>query len=145
MEDPYTYDVIGAMMEVHKVLGPGFLERVYQEALANELTRRGIPFEREVELGVIYKGDLLDATYRADFVCYGQVLVELKALDSLRAPEKAQALHYLKCAGLPIALLANFGEASLTWRRFFNGWENPDGVRAIREIPVPDGISPGAA
>lgn len=137
VEDPYTYAVIGAMMEVHSVLGPGYLERIYQEALANELTRRKIPFEREVELGVVYKGDLLDAAYRADFVCHGRVLLELKALDSLRAPEKAQALHYLKCAGLPIAILANFGEPSLAWRRFFNGWTNDADIRAIREIPVP--------
>ena len=136
--DPLTYPVIGALMEVHNELGPGYLERIYQEAVARELALRAIPFEREVELGVVYKGSLLDATYRADFVVHGCILVELKALDQLRAPEKAQALHYLKSAGLPIALLVNFGEERLTWRRFFNGWH---GIRAIRDIPVPVGAS----
>ena len=83
-------------MEVHGQLGPGFLEAVYQEALAAELKARGIPFSREVELPVFYKGQRLACCYRADFVCYESVIVEVKALRELSGVEESQVLNYLK-------------------------------------------------
>ena len=87
-------------------------------ALINELRRRGIPFEVEVELPVIYKGDKLDCVYRIDLLCYGEVLVELKALASPGGNEEAQVLNYLKASTLDVALLLNFGTTRLQTQRF---------------------------
>jgi len=116
--DPRTHAIIGAAMEVHRQLGRGFLEPVYQDALAKEFGRRGIPFEREVELAVYYKGDRLNASYRADFVCYDKIVVELKALTKLSGVEEAQIINYLKAGDFDIGLLLNFGAESLQCRRF---------------------------
>lgn len=115
--DPQTYAIIGAAMEVHRQLGRGFLEVVYQEANAVEYMDRGIPFEREVLLVVKYKGIALNCHYKVDFICYGEVLVELKALDRLTTREEAQVINYLKATGLSRALLINFGAPSLEYRR----------------------------
>ncbi len=115
--DPQTYAIIGAAMEVHRVLGNGFLEAVYQEALAIEMEKRHIPFEREVMLEVSYKGKPLKAAYRADFVCYGEIIVELKALERLSGKETAQLIHYLKATGFHRGLLLNFGTPSLQVKR----------------------------
>src|SRR5215213_8642043 len=103
--DPQTYLVIGSAMEVHRQLGHGFLESVYQEALAVELVERAVPFQREVELPVYYKGRVLACTFRADFVCYESVIVELKALKELTTRDHSQVLNYLKVTGLSRALL----------------------------------------
>ena len=108
-------------MEVHRELGHGFLEAVYQEALAIELTARKIPFQREVPLPVSYKGQKLACSYRADFVCYENVLVELKAISQLTGADEAQVINEMKATGMQRALLINFGAPSLEYkRRVFN-------------------------
>ena len=116
--DPRTYAIIGAAMEVHSVLGCGFLEAVCQESMALELTSRGVPFIPQFELPVTYKGTLLKATYKPDFVCYESVVVELKALSVLGGVEEAQLLNYLKAMGHQTGLLLNFGTKSLQYKRF---------------------------
>ncbi|EGF92092.1 hypothetical protein ABI_05250 [Asticcacaulis biprosthecium C19] len=116
--DPETYAIIGAAMEVHRTLGCGFLESVYHEALAIELTGRGLPFRREAPLPIMYKGTLLPCSFRVDFVCFDSVLLELKALTSLSGNEDAQVINYLKASGHNRALLINFGAQSLLHRRF---------------------------
>jgi GxxExxY protein len=131
--DEQTYAIIGAAMEVHRELGPGFLEAVYQDALAIELELRGIPFERERLLPVHYKGRLLPSFYRADFICFGEVIVELKALDALAGIQEAQTINYLKATGLKRALLINFGAVSLQHKRL---------VRSHTQSPSPNPSSP---
>ena len=112
-----VYAINGAAMEVHSQLGCGFLEAVYQEALAIELKRRGIPFEREKEICIKYKGVVLEKRYYADFVCYDKVIVELKAVSELTNTHVAQVLNYLKATGYRVGLLMNFGESSYTFKR----------------------------
>ncbi len=105
-------------MEVHRQLGCGFLEAVYQEALALEFAARAISFQREVELPVFYKGQRLATSYRADFIWFDDVIVEVKAITKLGGIEEAQVLNYLKATGLELGLLLNFGSNSLEYRRF---------------------------
>ncbi len=104
-------------MEVHRSLGCGFLEPVYQEALAIEFTNRDIPFIREVKLSLADKGQPLKAGYCADFICFNCVVVELKALARMSGTEEAQLINYLKATGHEIGLLVNFGARSLEHRR----------------------------
>jgi len=115
--DPRTYAIIGAAMEVHKQLGCGFLEAVYQEALAIEFSKQSIPFRREVRLPIHYKGQLLATVYCADFICFDSVVIEVKALAHMSSTEEAQLINYLKATGYEVGLLLNFGSRSLQHRR----------------------------
>jgi len=117
LRDRQTHAIIGAAMAVHCELGPGFLEAVYQEALALEFADCRIPFQKEVGLPVHYKGRKLACGYRADFVCYESVIVELKALQNLSGVEEAQLLNCLKATRLERGLLLNFGRPSLEFKR----------------------------
>lgn len=117
-KDPKTFEIIGSAMEVHKELGPGFLEAVYQEALTIELGAKKIPFKKEVELPISYKGALLSTSYRADFICHDDIIVELKAIAALSGKDESQIINYLKATGLKIGLLLNFGSSRLEYKRF---------------------------
>jgi len=113
-----TYKIIGAAMKVHSVLGPGFTEKVYQEALAVEFADRGIPFVREREIHAVYKGIVLQGTFIPDFICYDKIIVELKAVKELDDVHRSQAMNYAKVGGYKLSLLINFGKASLEKERF---------------------------
>ncbi len=114
-----VYRIVGAAMEVQKVLGRGFLEGVYQEALQMELALRGIPHIPFKPLQIAYKGQPLMRRYITDLICYEQVIVEVKALDQLTGKEVSQVLNYLKGTGLHVGLLLNFGSCGgLEWKRF---------------------------
>jgi GxxExxY protein len=114
-----VYAVVGAAIVVHKELGFGFLEAVYQEAMEIELRQRQIPHEAQVPLAILYKGRQLTKEYVSDLVRCGQIIVELNALDQLSGREEAQLLNYLKATGLRVGLPINFGNsAKLEWKRF---------------------------
>jgi len=115
-----TYKIIGAAQEVHKELGPGFLESVYQNALVLEFTQQHIPFQQESEIDIFYKGVKLDKKFFADFICYDKIIVELKALNKLSGDHQAQVLNYLKAANFKLGLLLNFGESSLKVKRLIS-------------------------
>jgi GxxExxY protein len=117
IRDSQTYAILGAAMEVHSCLGCGFPEAPYAEALAREFSDRGVPYRSEVKFEIPYKGKPLKSYYRADFVCYDLVIVELKALPDITHIEEAQAITYLKASGLLRALILNFGSTSLQHRR----------------------------
>ena len=113
-----TYHIIGAAMKVHRELGPGFTEKIYQEALALELKEQGIPFDREVALHASYKGVTLEGTFIPDFICYDKIIVEIKATKEISDVHRSHAINYAKVAGYKLSLLLNFGEASLKHERF---------------------------
>jgi GxxExxY protein len=117
MRDPETYAIIGAAMSVHSELGHGFLEAVYQEALAHEFRIREMVYEREKILPVYYRGNRLNTHYKADFLCFGRVIVELKALQQLSGVEESQVINYMKASGLKKSLLINFGANQLQYKR----------------------------
>lgn len=117
-KDQRTYAIIRAAIEVHKELGCGFLEAVYQEALERELESRKIPFKAQPLVQITYKGHPLNKTYQPDLICYDQVLVEITALSNLSGTEEAQIINYLKATHLEVGLLINFGTASLEYKRF---------------------------
>ena len=104
-----SYAINGAAMEVYNQLGHGFLEAVYQEALEKEFQLRGIPFEREKMLTIRYKGENLKQTYKADFVCYGKIIVELKAVSELDDAHRSQVYNYLHATGFRLGIILNFG------------------------------------
>lgn len=103
-----SYKITGAIIEVHKELGPGLLEKVYQEALEKELMFQGIPFEREKSFTILYKGEALEQKYIADFVCYDKIVVALKAVENLLPIHTAQVINYLSITGYKLGLLVNF-------------------------------------
>ena len=118
MKDQKTYKIIGAAMEVHKELGCGFLEAVYHEALIREFSDQGIPFKSQPTINIKYKGKALKKSYEPDFICYDDVIVEIKALHSLTGLEESQMINYLKASKVEIGLLLNFGSKSLEYNRF---------------------------
>jgi GxxExxY protein len=112
-----SYEIIGAAMEVHRELGSGFLEAVYQEALAIEFEEREIPYISEAQLEVSYKKRTLAKYYESDFICYNKIIVEIKALSELTTNHESQVINYLKATGLKLGILINFGAESLEYRR----------------------------
>ena len=106
-----AYKIVGAAFKVYNGLGHGFLEAVYQEALEIEFQRQGIPYEREKELKISYSGIDLKQTYKADFVCYGKIIVELKAVSALDNVHRSQVYNYLHATGYKLGLLINFGNS----------------------------------
>jgi len=111
------YEIIGCCMSVHSELGAGFLEAIYQEALEFEFNRESLPFKREVEIDVTYRGQKLKKKYFADFICYGEIIIELKAFKTLEDSHYAQLLNYLKATDKKVGLLINFGSKSLQYKR----------------------------
>jgi GxxExxY protein len=113
-----VYAIVGAAIDVHNELGAGFLEAAYQEAMEIEMEMRSIPFKPQCDLNIRYKGRQLKKAYCADFVCFDQVVVEIKAMRELTVREEAQLLNYLKATGLRVGLLINFGDhGRLDWKR----------------------------
>ena len=112
-----TYQIIGAAMEVHKTIGCGFTEPLYQEAFEQELQLRSIPFQREKSFHVTYKGKELKKEFRPDFVCFDKIIVELKAVGDFADEHFAQVYNYLKATGMSLGLLINFGKKYLDYKR----------------------------
>ncbi len=112
-----SYKIIGAAMEVHRLLGCGFVEPVYQEALEKEFTLRGIPFEREKELNINYKGSALLKTFRVDFICFDKIILELKAVKEFTDEHYAQIYNYLRASRMDLGILINFGLSSIEFQR----------------------------
>jgi GxxExxY protein len=117
-DDPRTYAIIGAALEVHRVLGTGFLELLYKDALEIELAKREIPYRRELSCNITYKGHPLRGDYKIDFVCYEQIVLEIKARSATSPADHAQVISYLAATKLPLGLLLNFGTSKLEYRRF---------------------------
>ena len=118
-----TGDIIGGAMEVHRRLGPGFLESVYEEALAVELRLKKIKFEKQKELPVYYRETVIKK-FTCDLLVEGQVIVELKAIKQLGEIDKIQVINYLKASGIETGLLINFGNQSLEYKRLINTKNN---------------------
>jgi GxxExxY protein len=112
-----SYQIIGKCMEVHNNLGAGFLEIVYKDALEFEFNKAGIPFEREKEYNVNYKGIILPHKFYADFIVFDKIILEIKGVSAITDKFIAQALNYLKVSGNRLALLVNFGELKLNYKR----------------------------
>lgn len=115
--EDYTKKIIRACMEVHNELGNGYLEEVYQEALEREFILTGIPYEREKNIRIFYKGIKLNKQYKADFLCYNEIIVELKSVSSICNAHKAQVINYLKSLDKKIGLIINFYKQTLSWER----------------------------
>jgi len=119
-----SFAVRGAIFEVHNEMGTGFAEKVYQECLEKEFTLRGIPFVREQQLRIQYKGELLTQDYYPDFVCYGKIVVECKTVKEIEGFHKAQLLNYMKASNFRLGFLVNFSETFINPLRFVNfNWD----------------------
>lgn len=112
-----SFNIIGAAMEVHNIIGCGFTEPVYQEAFEEELRLRNIPFHREKTIQISYKGKILTKEFRPDFICYNKIIVELKAVDELVDEHISQVYNYLKASKLQLGILINFGKKSIEYKR----------------------------
>jgi len=121
-KDPETYAIIGAAMRVHSELGCGFLEKVYQDALEWEFRDQKIVYHREYNIPIFYRGHRLESFYIADFVCFQNIIVELKALKALSGIEEAQVLNYLKATKFERAMLLNFGKTQLEYKRYVHNY-----------------------
>ena len=115
-----VFKIVGAAMEVHRVLGPGFLEAVYQEALAIEFRLRKIPFVEFPKLKIEFKGIVLKKYYVPDFLCFDEIIVEIKAIQKCTKDDEAQIINALNSAKKKVGVLINFGEPSLFFQRFVN-------------------------
>ena len=115
-----SYKIIGACMKVHAELGAGFLESVYQEALEKQFIKDGVPYQREKLLKIQFDGESLRKTFKADFVCYDEIIVELKAATSIHYDNILQIQNYLNATHFKLGLLVNFGESSLKYKRVIN-------------------------
>ena len=115
-----SYAIVGAAMQVHSTLGCGFVEKVYQEALEIEFTKRGIPFEREKRLLIEYKGQILKSDFYVDFLCFDKIVVELKAVIEVANEHKSQVINYLKAGYFRLGYLLNFGQQNLYYERLFH-------------------------
>ncbi len=115
-----SYAIVGACMKVHRTLGAGFLEAVYEEVLKKEFIVQKIPYKKQVQLDLYYEGVKLKKQYRADFVCYDTIIVGIKAVSQIPTTFYAQLQNYLKCTNMELGLLINFGTPSLTYKRMIN-------------------------
>jgi GxxExxY protein len=115
-----SYKIVGACMEVHKKLGPGFLESVYSEALEIEFQNAGIPYEKEKKLPVLYENKPMKKYFRADYICYDSIIIELKSSKYLIEADYKQTLNNIKATNYKLGLLINFGTPSLTYKRLVN-------------------------
>ena len=126
-----SYKIIGACMEVHNELGCGFLESVYQEALAKEFFLQNIIFEKEKQILINYKGYSLNKNFFADFICFDKIIIELKAIDNLASEHEAQVINYLKATNMKLGLLVNFGKEKLEYKRLVRNITNLTKIKHI--------------
>ena len=115
-----SYKIIGICMNIHSTLGNGFLEAVYCEVLEKELVKNNIPYQREVKLDLFFNGEKLDKKYKADFICFDNIILEIKAVSFIHENFTKQTLNYLKATDKKLGLLINFGEKSLKYKRIIN-------------------------
>ena len=115
-----SYKIVGICMEIHSGLGSGFLEAVYSEVIAKEFIKQKIPFEREKKLDIYYNGEKLNKTYRVDFLCFDEIIVEIKSSVFLHENFSKQLQNYLKATNKKLGILVNFGEKSLNYKRIIN-------------------------
>ncbi|TDQ73489.1 GxxExxY protein [Sphingobacterium yanglingense] len=115
-----SFQIIGICMKIHSNLGAGFLESVYSEVLAKELKKEGIPFEQEKKLDLYYEDQKLSKYFKADFICFEDIILEIKSVNFLAEAFNKQLLNYLRATNKRLGILINFGQSSLTYKRIVN-------------------------